>query len=314
MNPDTPISEENPIRLASRASELALAQTREVAEKLAPHPCRVEALTTRGDEVRDRSLAEIGGKGLFVKALEAAMLEGRADAAVHSAKDMESDLAGGSAIAAVLEREDRRDALVGPHAAIEALPEGAAVGTASVRRTAMLLSLRPDLEIRLLRGNVTSRLRQLADGGFDAIVLAMAGLKRLKAEAEIHPIEESVMLPSAGQGAIAVQAMDPAGDKRREAVLQALGKADHRPTSLELRAERALLATLDGDCRTPIGASAHFDGDGLSMKAALYSPDGRKSVFAEGRGEGGDPEELGRRLARDLLQRGGGGIPVGGGG
>ena len=312
MNPDAPISEENPIRLASRASELALVQTREVVEKLAPHPCRVEPLSTRGDEVLDRSLADIGGKGLFVKTLEAAMVEGRADAAVHSAKDMEAGLAGGSTIAAVLGREDRRDALVGPHATIGALPEGAAVGTASVRRTAMLLSLRPDLEIRLLRGNVTSRLRQLADGGFDAIVLAMAGLRRLKVEAEAHPIEEDVMLPAAGQGAIAVQAMDHGGNPRRKAVLQALGRADHRPAGLELRAERALLATLDGDCRTPIGASARFDG-GLAMKAALYSPDGRVSVFAEGRGEADDPEELGRRLGRDLLDQVGGELPAGDG-
>ena len=313
MSSDAPISEDNPIRLASRASELALAQTHEVVEKLAPHACRVEPLSTRGDEVLDRSLANIGGKGLFVKTLEVAMAEGRADAAVHSAKDMEAEIAEGSVIAAVLEREDRRDALVGPHATIESLPDGAAVGTASARRTAMLLSLRPDLNIQLLRGNVTSRLRQLADGGFDAIVLAVAGLKRLKAEAEMHPIEESVMLPAAGQGAIAVQAMDHGGDPRRKTVLQALSQANHQPTNLELRAERALLATLGGDCRTPIGASAHLDGD-LTMKAALYSPDGRVSVFADGRGQADDPEELGQRLGRDLLEQSGGKIPVGDGG
>ena len=313
MSSDAPISEDDPIRLASRTSELALAQTHEVVEKLAPHACRVEPLTTRGDEVLDRSLADIGGKGLFVKALEVAMLEGRADAAVHSAKDMEAEIAEGSVIAAVLEREDRRDALVGRHATVESLPEGAAVGTASVRRTAMLLSLRPDLEIRLLRGNVTSRLRQLADGGFDAIVLAVAGLKRLKVETGVHPIEESVMLPAAGQGAIAVQAMDHGGNPRRKAVLQALEETSHQPTSLELRAERSLLATLKGDCNTPIGASARFDGE-LAMKAALYSPDGRVSLFAEGRGQADDPEELGRRLARDLLDQNGGELPAGDGG
>ena len=312
MDPDAQISEENPIRLASRASELALAQTREVIEKIAPHACRVEALSTRGDEVRDRPLADIGGKGLFVKALEAAMVEGRADAAVHSAKDMEAGMAGGTAIAAVLERGDRRDALVGPHATIDSLPEGAGVGTGSGRRTAVLLSLRPDLDIRPLRGNVTSRLRQLADGGFDAIVLAVAGLARLGIGDGIHPIEEGAMLPAAGQGAIAVQAMDHGGDPRRRAVLQALGGADHQPTNLELRAERALLAELGGDCRTPIGASARFDG-GLAMKAALYSPDGSKAVFAEGGGDGEDPEGLGRRLARELLDQNGA-PQVGGGG
>ena len=314
MDPDAPISEENPVRLASRASKLALAQTHEVVDKLAPSPCRVEALSTRGDEVLDRSLADIGGKGLFVKTLESAMVEGRADAAVHSAKDMESGLAEGTVIAAVLEREDRRDALVGPHASIADLPDGAAVGTSSVRRKAMLLSARPDLEIRLLRGNVTSRLEQLAGGGFDAIILAMAGLKRLDVGAEAHPIEEDEMLPAAGQGAIAVQAMARNGGARRQAVLDELGGADHPPSGIELRAERALLAVLDGDCHTPVGASARCDG-GLAMKAALYTPDGRQAVFAEGEGTADDPEELGGRLARELLDKGkAGGFPPAGGG
>ena len=305
MGADDSINGENPIRLASRASKLALAQTREVVEGLAPRPCRIEALSTRGDEVQDRSLAEIGGKGLFVKALEAALVDGRADAAVHSAKDMESDFAEGTAIAAFLEREDRRDALVGPHGAVEALPEGAVVGTSSVRRTAMLRSLRPDLEVRMLRGNVDSRLRQLSEGRFDAIVLAVAGVKRLGVEAEMHPLDEVVMLPAAGQGAIAVQALEPEGGGRRQAVMEALRALDHGPTSMELRAERACVAALDGTCRTPIGASARFDG-GLKLKAALYSHDGGKAFFAEGEADGLDPEELGRRLARDLLGQAGG--------
>ena len=305
MAVDASITEENPIRLASRASKLALAQTQEVVDKLAPLPCHVESLSTRGDEVLDRSLADLGGKGLFVKTLETAMLDGKADAAVHSAKDMEASLAEGTVIAAFLEREDRRDALVGPHATIDALPRGAVIGTASVRRAAMLLSRRPDLETRLLRGNVNSRLQQLADGNFDAIILAMAGMKRLGVKAEVHPLEEDILLPSAGQGAIAVQTLAADGDPRRQAVTDALKALDHAPTSMELRAERALLAVLGGTCRTPIGVSARFNG-ALSMKAALYSTDGSRVFSAEGRAEAEEPEDLGRRLAEILLDQAGG--------
>ena len=309
MGRDDGIDDGNPIRLASRASRLALAQTEEVIEKLAPRPCRIEKISTRGDEVQDRSLAELGGKGLFVKALEAALVEGRADAAVHSAKDMEAELAGGTVIAAYLEREDRRDALVGPHATIDSLPRGAVVGTASVRRTAILLSRRPDLKIRMLRGNVDSRVERLGEGGYDAIVLAMAGLKRLGIEKDVHPLDEDDMLPAAGQGAVAVQSPAPApapgGARRGETVLEALSALDHEPTGIELRAERALLAELDGTCHTPVGASARLDGD-LGMKAALYSPDGGRAFYAEGQGGAGEAEELGRNLARELLEMAGG--------
>lgn len=310
-----PISKENPVRLASRASQLAMAQTHEVARRLDQGPdqiaCAIEALSTRGDEVLDRSLAELGGKGLFVKTLEAAMLDGRAEAAVHSAKDMESDFAEGTIIAAFLEREDRRDALIGPFPRIDDLPDGAVVGTASVRRSAMLKSRRPDLRIRLLRGNVNSRLQQLADGDYDAIILAMAGMNRLGTNrlgistTEIHPIAEDIFLPAAGQGAIAVQALAPDGSPRRDAVLTALKGLDHPPTAIELNAERALLAALDGTCRTPIGASARFD-NRLTMKAALFSPDGSQAFFAAGEAQADDAAALGQRLAIDLLEQAGG--------
>ena len=305
MGHDDAIDDENPIRIASRASPLALAQTREAVEKLAPRPCRIETLSTRGDEVKDRSLAELGGKGLFVKELEAALVDGRADAAVHSAKDMETAPAAGTVISAYLDRQDRRDALVGPHPTIESLPSGAVVGTASVRRTAILRSRRPDLEIRMLRGNVDTRLEKLAEGGFDAIILAVAGLKRLGIEADIHPIDEDDMLPAAGQGAVAVQTTNPEAGERARAVHEAVATADHGPTRTELTAERAFLEELDGSCHTPVGASARLDG-GLAMKTALYSPDGSRVYEAEDRGKAGEAQELGRRLARELLGMAGG--------
>lgn len=305
MTETTLITEAQPLRLASRASQLALAQTREVARHLQPLAVAIEELSTRGDEVLDRSLAELGGKGLFVKTLEAAMLDGRADAAVHSAKDMETDFAAGTVIAAFLEREDRRDALIGQYSRIEELPDGAVVGTASVRRAAILGSIRPDLQLRLLRGNVNSRLRQLEDGQYDAIILAMAGMNRLGFSADIHPLDEETMLPAAAQGAIAIQALGPDGSARRAAILESLEALNHPATAAEIRAERALLAELDGTCRTPIAASARF-GTSLEMKAALYSPDGRQAFFAEGSASPADAESLGTRLAAALLDQAGG--------
>ena len=293
-------SQHKTITLASRASKLAQTQARIVIDLLAPLPAEILTLSTKGDEVLDRSLAEIGGKGLFVKALEAALLEGKADAAVHSAKDMESEIASGTYIAAFLEREDRRDALIGAYSTLEAIPQGGVIGTASIRRSAMVRALRPDLEIKLLRGNVTSRLEALNEGKYDAIILAMAGLNRLGISENVHPIAEEKMLPAVGQGALAIQGRED-GDSDINRALEAL---NHEKTAIEVIAERALLAKLDGDCTTPIGATAKFTSPStLEMKAALYSHDGKIALFSEGVSHPDDNEKLGRQLAEDLLKQ-----------
>ena len=306
MTVSAAISSDEPIILASRASQLALAQAEEVQSLLSPSPAEIATFSTRGDEVLDRSLADIGGKGLFVKTLERAMLAGEADAAVHSSKDMETTFADGTSLVAFLPREDRRDALIGAYASFDELPQGAVVGTASVRRAAIIKSIRPDLQPRLLRGNVNSRLAQLADGKYDAIILAMAGMRRLGFSQDIHPIEEAVMLPSSAQGAIAIQAVAADGTARRDAVIAALSGLNHAQTSAEVRAERALLAALDGTCRTPIAAAAHLKGENLTMRAQLLSLDGKQSFHAEGNASQDDGEKLGQMLGEELLEQAGG--------
>ncbi|MCE2517871.1 MAG: hydroxymethylbilane synthase, partial [Alphaproteobacteria bacterium] len=300
------ISATSPIVLASRASQLALAQAHEVRDRLAPHAAEIKTFSTRGDEVLDRSLAAIGGKGLFVKTLEAAMLAGEADAAVHSSKDMETRFADGTELAAFLPREDRRDALIGAYSSFDELPQGAVVGTASVRRAAIIASIRPDVTTRLLRGNVNSRLKQLEDGHYDAIILAMAGMKRLGITADIHPIEEEMMLPSSAQGAIAIQAVADDGTARRAAVLTALRALDDADTAVEVTAERALLAELDGTCRTPIAASAHLRDGRVTMRAQLLSLDGKSSFNTSGDSLADEAAAMAIELAQDLLRQAGG--------
>ena len=305
------ITTDNPIVLASRASRLALIQTEQVQRLLTPLPSQISSLSTRGDEVLDKSLASIGGKGLFVKTLEAAMQEGRADAAVHSAKDMETRFADGTVIAAFLEREDRRDALLGPHESIDALPQGAVVGTASVRREALLRAQRPDLQIKLLRGNVQTRMQQLEDGAYDAIILAMAGLNRLEADGisitvPYRPLSTDVFMPAAAQGIIAIQAVAADGSPRRDDVLDALAALNHAATAAEARAERALLDRLDGTCQTPVGASAHLSDGQIHLTAALLSRDGRQRFDAAGSATVDDAETLGHDLADRLLDQAGG--------
>ena len=184
-----------PLILASRKSQLALAQTEQVRRALVDIPTEILGLSTTGDEVLDRPLVEVGGKGVFIKTLEAALLDGRADAAVHSLKDMETQLASGTEVAVVLPREDRGDALVGPYPSLDDLPDGAHIGTASVRRAALLRHYRPDLNIGLLRGNVNSRLRRLEAGEFDAIILAVAGLKRLQLDCAYTALDEQICRP-----------------------------------------------------------------------------------------------------------------------
>jgi hydroxymethylbilane synthase len=298
------------LRLGTRGSPLALAQAALAQARLAaihadlasPGAVEIVPIRTSGDRPSQRSLAEEGGKGLFTKELEEALLAGTIDLAVHSSKDMETILPTGLAIACCLPREDPRDALVSSAARrIAELAPGAVVGTASVRRKAQLLHARPDLAIVPLRGNVGTRLRKLAEGEFAATVLAVAGLKRLgrgDAIASIIPAEE--MLPAAGQGIIAIETRE--GDARVRALLAAI---DDRAASVCSRAERALLAALDGTCRTPIAALATLAGDTLTLEAMVIRPDGGALYRTRRVGAPGDAAALGADAGAELRARAG---------
>ncbi|MFQ5958564.1 MAG: hydroxymethylbilane synthase [Alphaproteobacteria bacterium] len=294
-----------PLRIGTRGSPLARYQAEAVRGALIaahaglaePGAVAIAIIKTTGDKVRDRALADIGGKGLFTKEIEQALLAGAIDMAVHSMKDVPTWLPDGLAIACLLAREDPRDALVAKGAAsISALAEGAVVGTASVRRKAQLLSQRPDLEVVLFRGNVDTRLRKLAAGEVDATLLALAGLKRLGVadEAGAVPLDPSEMLPAAGQGAIGVECR--AADAR---VLELLASIDHAPTGTAIAAERALLAALHGSCRTPIAALAEL-GDDLHLRALVAKPDGSAVHATERRGSASEAAALGADAGRAL--------------
>ena len=262
-----------PIVIATRESRLALWQAGHVQTLLEQRGHRITLLgiTTKGDQILDRSLSKVGGKGLFVKELEAALEEGRADIAVHSLKDVPMDLPAGFALACVLEREDPRDAFVSSrHAALADLPQGAVVGTSSLRRIALLRALRPDLRIEPLRGNLDTRLRKLDEGQFDAIVLAAAGLKRLGLGARIRGVfEPGDMLPAAGQGALAIEVR-----AQRQDLIEALAPLAHQATWLATAAERAVSRAMGGSCSMPLAAFARFDGEYLQLGAAWGDPDG----------------------------------------
>jgi hydroxymethylbilane synthase len=295
-----------PIRIGTRGSPLALVQAQAVCDALKAdprlaHPGALEIvpIKTTGDAVQDRRLMEIGGKGLFTKEIEEALLDGRIDCAVHSVKDMQTWLPAGLAIGAMLAREDGRDALfarIGTR--IGDLPRGAVVGTSSLRRQAQLLLLRPDLQVVGLRGNVETRLRRLASGDVDATLLAVAGLKRLslldKATVILAPEE---MLPAVGQGAIGIEMR--AEDARLRVLLAAI---DHPPTTLCVTAERACLAELDGSCHTPIAAYAQLEDAGrvLRLRGLIALPDGRAAHRVDLRGPPGEPAALGRRVGERL--------------
>ena len=279
-------------RLGSRGSPLALLQAGRVAELLrgsvSGMAVTIVPMRTSGDMMRDRRLADVGGKGLFAKELQSALLEGRIDAAVHSLKDMETDPPDGLRLAAVPERADPRDGLVGGAARIGDLPRGARVGTASVRREAQLRRRRPDVSVLLLRGNVGTRLGRIAAGDFDATFLAMAGLARLGLADRAAPLDPGEMLPAAGQGAIGVECRaDDAGTIARLAPL------DHAASALCVTAERALLRALDGSCRTPIAALAVLEGGRLRLRARLLSPDGSHMGEEAREGTPGDAAALG---------------------
>ena len=277
------------LRLGTRGSALALAQAGIVADALGG--AEVVPIRTSGDQP-----ATGGDKARFVREIEQALLAGEVEIAVHSAKDLPSNLPDGLEIAAVPKREDPLDAWIGPESTIEAVPEGARVGTSSLRRRAQLLALRPDLQPLELRGNVDTRLRKLAAGEYDAIVLAAAGLRRLGREAEIgFKIEAESVVPAPGQGALALEART-ADDGPREAV-EAIGD----PEALtELRAERAAVAALDASCDTPVGVHARHHGDSLMIAAFCGLPDGSEWIRDDLVGDRDDPEALGRLLAERL--------------
>ncbi|MFL6662090.1 MAG: hydroxymethylbilane synthase, partial [Rhizobacter sp.] len=262
-----------PIIIATRESRLALWQADHVRDLLvARFGVRVDLLgmTTKGDQILDRALSKVGGKGLFVKELENALEEGRAHLAVHSLKDVPMDLPDGFALAAVLEREDPRDAFVSTrHASLDELPQGARIGTSSLRRVVQLRSQRPDLQVEPLRGNLDTRLRKLDEGQYDAIVLAAAGLKRLGLAARIRAVfEPEAMLPCAGQGALGLEVRAAS-----QALCHMLGTLQHVPTAWAVEAERAVSRALGGSCSMPLAAYAHWDAATLALRVALGHPE-----------------------------------------
>jgi hydroxymethylbilane synthase len=286
------------IVLGSRGSQLALWQARHVAARLTElgAETRIEIIKTTGDKITDVPLAQVGGKGLFTKEIEEALLAGSIDVAVHSLKDMPTDLPPGLTLAAIPEREEPRDALIGRK--LSDLTEGALVGTSSLRRAAQLRALGRGIVIEMLRGNVDTRLRKLDEGQYDAIVLAAAGLRRLGWEnriSELIPVD--VMCPAVGQGALAIETRDDEGP-----AYQIVRKLDHAESRDAVTAERALLAVLEGGCQVPIGAHASVDYLGVHLRAIVASPDGSKIV--RGERSGLIAENVGRELGSELLDRG----------
>ena len=270
----SPVQSPLSIVIATRESRLALWQAEHVQALLRARGHSVELLgmTTKGDQILDRSLSKVGGKGLFVKELEVALEEGRAHIAVHSLKDVPMELPEGFALACVMEREDPRDAFVSPrYASLEALPQGAVVGTSSLRRQVLLQALRPDLKIEPLRGNLDTRLRKLDEGQYDAIVLAAAGLKRLKMGERIRAtFAPTAMLPAAGQGALGIEVR-----RDRQDLIDALAPLAHMPTWLTVTAERAVSRAMGGSCSMPLAAHGTLTGTTLQLDAAWGDTEGK---------------------------------------
>jgi len=294
-----------PLRLGTRKSPLALWQAEHVQARLQTrHPgLKVELVrvATEGDRILDRSLARVGGKGLFIKELEQALERKQIDLAVHSLKDMTVTLPPGMRLAAVLEREDPRDAFVsGRYAHLAELPAAGRVGTASLRRQCQLRAAYPSLKVEMLRGNVNTRLAKLDAGDFDAILLAGAGLKRLGLAARIRRLlDPTECLPAVGQGAICIESRDA-----DEAVNDLLSALNHAPTRTCVNAERAMNAALEGGCQVPIGGYAILEGEQLYLRGLVGDPDGSRVIRGEARGPAARAEALGDALAQDLLARG----------
>ncbi len=293
------------IRIATRKSALALWQAEHVADRLEALPAvesvELVPLSTRGDEILDRSLQKIGGKGLFIKELEVAMQEGRADIAVHSMKDVPADMPDGFCIAAVLERANHADAFVGgDNRAFSDIANGARIGSSSLRRQAQLRMMRPDVRVEPLRGNVNTRLAKLEAGEFDAIILAAAGLERLGLERHIsHVFDTDQMLPAAAQGVVGIECLSGAKPLRR-----VLGALNHLPTVQTTIAERAIARTLEANCQSPVATFASIDDGTMSITALVALPDGSRSIRDSISGLASDAEQLGEALARQLLDQG----------
>ena len=291
----------NSITIATRESPLALWQAHFVEAELKRHHPGIEVkllgMTSRGDQLLDKPLYKVGGKGLFVKELETALLDERADIAVHSMKDVPMELPPGLTLGVICEREDPRDALVGV-TSFDDLPEGARLGTSSLRRSCQVMQRRPDLHIGFLRGNVNTRLAKLDAGEFDAIILACAGLKRLGFDDRIGAaIDEDFLLPAGGQGAVGIEYRET--DSR---VAQLLAPLAHEETSRRVIAERTVVRRLDGGCDVPIASFAVAEGDSLWLRARVGSPDGKTVIVSEARGS--EPEALGIEVASALIAKG----------
>jgi hydroxymethylbilane synthase len=294
------------VRIATRKSALALWQANHVADTLRDLSgvtnVELVPLTTRGDEVLDRSLQKIGGKGLFIKELEVAMAHGDADIAVHSMKDVPADMPAGFCIACVLERANPADALVGRK--LDELPDGARIGSSSLRRQAQLLALRPDLRFEPLRGNVNTRLKRLRDGQYDAIILARAGLERLGLESAISETLTPVqMLPAAAQGVIGIECRDD-----RLELKDILGQLEHVATRTTTTAERTIALRLQADCQSPVASYGEILGESLNLQAMVASADGATLIREALSGSADGPEALGIRLADRLLGKGAGSL------
>ena len=295
------------IRIATRKSALALWQAEHVADLLnaLPDVDSVELLpmSTRGDEILDRSLQQIGGKGLFIKELEVAMQAGEADIAVHSMKDVPAEMPPGFCLATVLKRANHADAFVAPDGCtLDDLAHGARIGSSSLRRQAQLKLMRPDVLVEPLRGNVNTRLSKLDNGDYDAIILAAAGLERLGLDHYIsHQFSPDEMLPAAAQGVIGIECLES-----NDALRTILDKLTHDETTLTTAAERAVARTLDANCQSPVATYAVIDGLSMTVTALVALPDGSESIRDQISGPAEDAEQLGEELAKRLLARGAG--------
>ena len=300
--------QDTPLRIGTRGSPLALAQAHEVRDRLMaahglPESCfRIEVIKTTGDRVQDRALSEIGGKGLFTKEIEEALLDDRIDIAVHSMKDAPTWRQPGLTLTTYLEREDPRDAFIcDGYQGVDQLPSGTVVGTSSLRRRAQLLARRPDLQTVEFRGNVQTRMKKLADGVAAATFLACAGLNRLgHVDAMIKPIDPDTMLPAVAQGAIGIEARSADA-----ATIDLLTPLDDAPTRTRLAAERAFLTALDGSCRTPLAGLALLKGARIRFRGEILRPDGTQRFETSREGPAADADALGRDAAEELRAKGG---------
>ncbi len=293
------------VRIGTRGSLLAVTQAEQVAAELQRRDAKVSPVLVRiktsGDKFANIPLSQVGGKGLFIKEIEEALQADQVDLAVHSMKDVPTEIAPDLIIAAILEREDPSDVLISRRGLkLDDLPRGARVGTSSLRRQAQLLHHRADLTVVPLRGNLDTRLRKLGSENLDAVVVAMAGLRRLRRQREITEVlPEGVILPAVGQGALALEIR--VNDRTMRELVETM---NHGPSVLTVTAERAFLARLEGGCQVPIAAHAQLDGDQLHLKGLVATPDGTAVVRGEQKGASALAEEIGRSLAEDLLRRG----------